>query len=167
MLKILPKKYTSGYTIIEIIVSISILIIIFTLAQAGYRQFILNRSLDSVREGVISELKLAQEYAISGRVPLNCDNIAGIVFTSHYDVDPDLNTIVILADCDIDQPIKTVRLSTYARNVRFGAPFSAIVFRPLGTGTNITPGSTRTISLYQITTGTTKNILVSSGGEIR
>lgn len=167
MIIFLPNRKSSGYTIVEIILTIGILIVIFSLAMANYRGFTLNRSLDSARLGIISDLKLAQEYSISGKIPAGCVNLQGYLFSINYDPDPDSNFYTVTADCATDVNIKTVYLSGSVKNVRFTGAQSAVLFEILGNGTNIASGNSVTYSIEQITTGTTREIIVSSGGEIR
>jgi type II secretory pathway pseudopilin PulG len=166
MLKNLPTQKSFGYTIIEIIVSIFILIIIFSAVQAGYRVFILQKSLGSVKSQIISDIKLAQQYAMSGKKPTGCSGLNGYRFTTISNTDPDLNYYQIWSDCDTDVKVKEVYLKNIAKQVSFTSVNPNVLFKVLGAGTDIGEGLTRTITLSQ-SGGGTMTIIITPGGEVK
>jgi Tfp pilus assembly protein PilE len=162
MVKHLPKKYSSGYTILEIIVAVFILVILFSAVSAGYRQYILKRNLDSVKSQIISDIKLAQEYAIAGKKPPDCDVLNGYIFSTFITG----NRYTLTADCTNDQIVKTVETSKLATGINIQSDI-VVIFKTMGMGTNIPVGSNRVITLGQQTTGTTRTITITPGGEVR
>src|SRR4030042_6970530 len=106
MKKYLPKQYPAGYTIIEIIISLFIIIILFSVVQANYRQFILAKSLDAVVSQIISDIKLTQEYALAGKKPALCTGLNGYFFAT----DLTNNKYTVTADCETDITIKEMYL---------------------------------------------------------
>jgi Tfp pilus assembly protein PilE len=166
MKKELPTQKSSGYTIIEILISIFILVILFSAVQAGYRQFILQKSLDTVKSQIMSDIRLAQEYAIAGRKPAGCSGLNGYLLHTYPNSDTDLNYYRIYADCGTDILVKEVYLKDIAKQVKFTGSDPNLLFKVLGAGTNISEGSALTINLEQ-TGGSIRVITVSSGGEVK
>ena len=169
MIKDLPTQKSSGYTIIEILISVFILVIIFSSVQAGYRTFILQKSLETVKSQIISDLKLAQEYAMSGKKPAGCSGLSGYQFRAYYNATPDNNYYRINAACSSGiSMVKEVYIKNIAKQVRFtGADATPyLLFKVIGGGTNIDESLTKTYSLTQAG-GATLTITVTPGGEIR
>lgn len=159
----LPKQTPSGYTIIEIIISLFIIIILFSVVQANYRQFILAKSLDSVVSQIISDIKLTQEYALAGKKPPLCTGLNGYI----YATDVTNNKYVISADCETDITIKEIYLSKIAKGISFSGSNSSVLFKILGGGTDITAGGNVTLTVTQQTTGNTRVVVITSGGEVK
>jgi len=167
MIKYLPTKKSSGYTIIEIIISVFILIIIFSVAQAGYRVFILEKSLETAKSQIISDLRLAQGYAMSGKKPTGCSGLNGYNFTTYITS----NSYTITANCGDNTAgenveIKTVELSRIAKGINIATDVN-ITFKIMGMGTNIPEGTSVFFDLNQQTTGYTRRITISSGGDVQ
>ncbi len=170
MMKYLPNQKSSGYTIIEIIISIFILAIIFSVVAANYRQYILKTSLDAVKSQIVSDIKLAQEYALAGKKPPSCTGLNGYYFRIYSDTNPDLNYYRIYANCgSTDILVKEVYLKSAAKQVLFtGSDTSPyLLFKILGGGTNITEGSSKVYTIKQQTSDTIKTITITSGGEVK
>lgn len=149
-----------GYTIIEIIIAVFILIIIFSFAQANYRQFIYRKSLESVKSQIVSDIKLARVYALTGKKSSTCTGWAGYLFF----INPTNYSIV--SDCATDEIVKTVQLPSIAKGVT-SATTRSVLFKALGKGTSLTFGTDLVITLSQQTTGAVSTITITSGGEIR
>ncbi len=161
------KKILKGYTILEIIIAVFIIVILFSVTQASYRQFVLRKSVESVKKNIISDIKLAQVYASSGKKSATCTGLNGYRFISYADINnPDLNYYRIYADCVTDELVKEVYLSKIAKNVVFLVNTN-VLFKILGQGTNIPVGQTRIFTIRQSTTNYSATITVSSAGEVR
>lgn len=158
----LPVNRSSGYTIIEIIISLFILIMVFSVVQANYRQYIQRSSIDLARNQMISDIKLTREYALAGKKPTGCDNLTGYIFRA-ISVD---SSYTITADCDTDVLIKTIILSDISKGTSIIGN-SSVIFRVRGLGTDIATGGNRTFNLRQQTSSITRTVTVTSGGEIR
>ena len=168
----LPKKRASGYTIIELIISIFILILIFTVAQTNYRGYILNKSLDAARSQMISDIRLAQEYALAGRKSLTCSGLNGYTFT--LNAASNATSYLVRASCGGSfETVKSVSLSIIATNVTANYSGSTgttngILFKILGQGNDISTTNTNVvITLSQETSGYSRAITISQGGEIK
>lgn len=162
----MPAKNTSssGYTIIEIIVSIFILVTLFSIVAANYRQYILKKNLDAVKSTIVSDVKLAQEYALAGKKPTGCDVLNGYIFRTYNNTSG--NRYTLAADCTVDVLVKTVELSKLASGIDI-LTNNSVLFKTMGTGTNIAAGGNRVFTIRQQTTLTTRTITIYSGGEVR
>jgi Tfp pilus assembly protein FimT len=81
-----PTKETKGFTLIEIIVATFILIILTTVSLANFRTGEKNRRLGLSSEGVISSIRLAQNYALSGKqvYQSDCADTAPIAYRVEF-----------------------------------------------------------------------------------
>lgn len=174
MIKFLSKIYYSkrnikypsvspGFTILEIIISLFIMIIIFSVAQANYRGFITDKNLDAARDRIVSDIRLAQQHAQAGKKPSGCTSELGGYFfntnSSGYE---------ILADCGtLGVSVKTVQLDSFSEGLSLNN--GQMYFRTLGKGPVFPTAypDSLTLTLTQQTTGKTRTITVTVGGEIR
>ena len=159
------KKYPSvspGFAILEIIIPLFILIIMFSVAQANYRGFITEKNLDTARDRIISDIRLAQQQAQAGKMPSGCltplDGYRFITSSSSYEIQ---------ADCATDVSVKTVQLSSFSSGLSLTSG-QVIYFRILGKGPVFPPSFSDSITLtLSQQTGGTRAITISVGGEIR
>ena len=56
-----------GYTLIELLVGISIIAIIFGVGFVSYREFSRRQSLTGVTKQLVGDLRLAQQLALTGQ----------------------------------------------------------------------------------------------------
>jgi len=165
MIKSLSKKSSSGYTILEIIISIFILVLLFRIGQAGYSALILKKSLETTKKSVISDIRLAQEYASAGKATTGCSGLNGYSFISTSGSN---SYYTINADCGPGTTIeiKKVYLSKLAKGINISS--ANVMFKVLGMGTYFPGGgNSATFILTQQTTLSSVNIVVTSGGEIQ
>jgi prepilin-type N-terminal cleavage/methylation domain-containing protein len=166
-----PKAHTStkAYTLIEILVVLTIVAILFTVGYVGYRDFGRRQALAGIAKQIEGDLRLAQQMALSGEKPQSqaCLNNAldGISFgissapyyyriravcgNGGYTTYPLIKEVAFPTDIT-----PTINIAT------------AIIFKVLGQGTNI-PGSNAVITLTQAGTNKTISITVEPGGSIR
>ena len=162
MMKFLPLKKFSGYTLLEIVVSLFILIILFSATQAAYREFILKKDLDNAKGQVMSDLRLAQEYATAGRLTDSCLGLNGYEFVSSSSN----QNYRIRSNCGSgSSDVKTVEMSDISNGISINS--QSVIFKVLGGGTNISADSSVQFVLTQRTTNNTRSVIVTSGGEIK
>jgi Tfp pilus assembly protein PilE len=172
MIKDLPKKNTSGFSIIEIVISLFILIVLFSVTQAGYKEYILKRSLDTAKKDIISDIKLAQSYASSGKSYSTCSTVNGYSFSVNSSSSSGINNYEIWADCVSAGSTSFVKqinmLDKYKGKIYFQWDDSPVItFKVLGRGVIFANGAkSDVITIIQLTTGDTRTITVTSGGEI-
>src|SRR3989344_5258447 len=139
------KNY-SGYSLIEVLVAMFILVIIFSVTQANLRGYSQNKSLEQAVKQVRSDLKLLQEYSIAGKLMPGCSGLNGYIFS--YNTSTNLYSLI--ADCttDVNVPNKTsLSLPQGISLNSFRPPNNTILFKVLGKGTDIPNGTSINIIL--------------------
>ena len=159
----LPKKkqHFKAFTLIEILVSISIMAILFSIGVANFRGAQRSKSLDAFRNQVISDLRRAQQYAQGGMKPSGCNGVLEnvdfrVITTTSYQ---------ITANCLLDDgtlssvPIKDIILDSVYRINAGGS----VEFKPVGGGVE----NPRVITVTNTITGDSQSINISQAGDIR
>lgn len=150
-----------GYTLIEILVGITIIGLIFGFGYVSFREFSRRQALAGAVKEIKGDLRLAQALALSGDKPNECSTyLKGYNFRV-----ADSSSYKIEASCGaVTYEDKTVNLPG---NVSISTPTpNPILFKVLGQGTNIPQGTSATLTLTQTGTGITTTITISDGGEI-
>lgn len=154
-------KNSPAYTLIEILVGITIIGLIFGFGYVSFREFSRRQALAGAVKEIKGDLRLTQALALSGSKPNGCSEyLKGynfrVVDASSYKIEASCGTTTY--------EDKTVNLSG---NVSISTPTpNPILFKVLGQGTNISQGGTAVLTLTQSGTGTTATVIISDGGEI-
>ncbi|MGB6881857.1 MAG: prepilin-type N-terminal cleavage/methylation domain-containing protein [Microgenomates group bacterium] len=157
----LPK--VSGYTLIEILVGMTIIGLIFSFGYVSYRDFARRQALLGTARKLKVDLRLAQEQALAGKKPdsVACNTEGAL---NGYDFYAEsAGSYKIQANCAgglVD--IKTVQISS---DVSLSSNPNRFTFKVLGKGVNLSADAL--IILTQTVTGNTQNITVSPEGEIK
>ncbi len=153
-----------GYTLIEILITLTIIGLIFSFGYVSFRDFSQRQALTGVARSIKGDLRLAQELALSGNKPTpSCDSpnlLNGYYFRRNSNTN-----YTIEANCTGGAPsqVKTVNMPVDIVLTSFSV--NPILFKILGEGTNITGSAT--ITLTQTSSGNTRVITISQGGEIK
>jgi prepilin-type N-terminal cleavage/methylation domain-containing protein len=169
----MPKtkaKLLNGYTLLELLIVISLITVVFTLGFARYQDFQKRQQLEAVILGIRSDLRLAQEFSIAGRkpdVPVGNDcetsSLNGYVFrrlsASTYQVEAECvsGNVIVRGPISISTGVSLGAIP--------GTPTDEILFKILGRG--VDRGSNTTLTLTQTGTGATAQITITPSGEIR
>ncbi len=158
-----------GYTLIEILIAITIMTLLFLTGLASYREFSRRQELVSAVRQVQADIRQAQENAIASKKPAGCSDLNALN-GYHFVVIPP-NSYEIRWICGGSPGVeKTVTLPTgitisvLSPNLN---PPNSILFKTLGQGTNIPADGTTSFTLTQANYGKTATITVTAGGEIR
>lgn len=161
---------SKGYTLIEILIAVSIIGLLFGVGYANYRDFSRRQSALSILKNIQGDLRLAQQLALSGQKPddTNCDSpntlsgySFGVLSATSYEIRP------VCSGGAVSSAYKTVTLGPGAT---FSSPFPSpnpIVFKVIGNGTNTTVGSNAQIILTETGSTNTSTITVNSAGQIQ
>jgi len=159
-------KQVSGFTLIELMVVVSLIAIMFSIGLASYNTFNRNQILQQAAEETRSNLRLAQNYALVGQKPAGC---AGLTLKG-YNFVTTVHTYSINAVCSDDSisgPIKTVDLSS--KNISISVnpnPPATIVFLVLARGVDTGNVQDKTITL-STPSGLNRVIEISTEGVIK
>lgn len=150
-----------GYSIIELLVVISIMIIIFTLGLANYKNFSQKQKLENIASQIKGDLRLAQEYASGARKTGVCTELHGYTFSrngsSRYEVRQNCDANA----CNAGDVIKSITLPTGITL----SNFSCFRFNVLGRGTDRSGDIVITVNLAN--SSYTKNVTITKYGEIK
>ena len=159
-------KIPLGYTLIELLVTLTIVGLLFGFGFVSFRDFSRRQALQGVIQNVKGDLRLAQSDALSGQIPIGCTaNLDGysfyVVSQSEYQ---------ILANCGVSQIlVKDVSLPSGITIDNSATPtVNPIMFKTLGQGTNIPASNVSTIiTLKQQNTTNSATVTVTIGGQIQ
>ena len=123
-------KYLSyrncAYTLIELLVGISIISIVFSVGFASYRDFSRRQALSGVTKALISDLRLIQQKALAGEKIGSCTTLDG------YKINISSASYSLYADCASDILLKTVDLTANEVALTTSPVTSSITFKVLG-----------------------------------
>ena len=155
----------NGYTLIEILVALTIVGLIFGIGYVSFRDFARRQAVAGMARSIVGDLRLAQEQALSGKKPSDifCDS-PGTLNGYNFRVVSSQN-YVLEANCSGGNvQTKTV---TIPSDLFISTPATnPITFKILGEGTNL-PVEGVTMNVTQRGTSHTRAISVSQSGKIK
>lgn len=154
--------FVRGFTIIELLVVMSVMSILFGLGFARYRDFQRRQYVVSAARQVVADLELTKELALSGHKPAGCTELNGFSF---YRVGSGAVFYRIDASCtNGDVPYKgNTPMPGGTTLSDFPNP---ITFFTLAKGTNVALSGT-IIDVRGVNSTVSVQILVTQTGEIR
>ncbi len=157
-------KAHAAYTLIEILVALTIVGLIFGIGYVSFRDFARRQALASAARSIVGDLRLAQEQALSGKKPSDifCNDPNRL---NGYNFRVSSNRSYAL-EANCTGGVVETKSVTIASDVFLSTPSpNPITFKILGQGTNVP--ATATLTLTQAGTAAAKTITVTSGGEIK
>lgn len=149
----------AAFTLIEILIAISIAAILLGFGFAGFRQYSQRQVLFAAARAVKSDLRSLQEKALSGEKINPC---AGKYLDGYrFDILPGNTQYNISQLCS--KVVYNIEDKSVASGFTITATQEPILFKVLGQGTDIPSGTSSTITLTQ--TGTTKSIQITVSAE--
>jgi prepilin-type N-terminal cleavage/methylation domain-containing protein len=146
----------SGFTLIELMVAISIMALLFGVGLAGYQQFNQSRKATEAAKTFRSDLNFARSKALAGEKKTGCQNTD--ILAGWY-LRTGASSYSLYCRCGgSDLLEKTVSLAS----VSLSPAGQDILFKPLAQGTNLPSSLSLTLAVgsYQ------EVVLVSQSGEI-
>ncbi|HJY98634.1 MAG TPA: prepilin-type N-terminal cleavage/methylation domain-containing protein [Patescibacteria group bacterium] len=157
------KYKLSGYTLIEILVGLTIIGLLFGIGYVNFRDFSRRQAIAGAGKLIQGDLRIAQQLALVGQKPDQSCILTGY----NFDVDSAARSYSIYALCETGPATEVTKTVTLPPGIQIAAPSpNPILFKVLGTGTNLTSG-TADIVLTQDLTANQYTVTVGSGGEIR
>ncbi len=152
-----------GYTLIEILVGMSVISLIFSFGYISYRDFARRQSLLGNARRLKADLSLAQEQALAGKKPSSAA-CSGEGSLNGYDFYVDSATSYkIQANCAgglVDDKVEEI-----SSEISLTASPNRFTFKVIGKGTSLSVPAI--ITLTQTVTGNTQTITVSPEGGIK
>lgn len=158
-----------GYTLIEILVALTILGLFFSFGLASFRDFSRRQALAGVAKGIQGDLRLAQQQALSGKKPNHAYCNSPYVLNDFRFVVVSEAQYAVKAGCSGNTTAVSVKTTDLPSGVTISSIPSPVLvkFKALGQGTNIASNGTATLTLTQTGTNNQITITVTSGGEIK
>jgi prepilin-type N-terminal cleavage/methylation domain-containing protein len=157
-----------GYTLIEILVGLTIIAILFFVGYVNFRDFSRRQAISGAGKLLQGDLRIAQQLALSGQKPTDA-NCAGTNNLNGYFFEISLSRTEykIYASCSAGASAEITKTVTLPSGVTASYPSpNPILFKVLGQGTNLTNESA-TITLTQDATANTFVVTIGVGGDIR
>lgn len=143
-----------AYTIIELLVALSIAAILFVGGFAAYQDLTRRETLNGAADELVTNVNLVRQRAVSGEKPTGCTgSLRG------YEVVFNASSYVASAICDSATESRSFPLPT---GISLSPTGNTVLFKVLGQGTNLS--SDLTITLTQNSTGNQKNVRITTDG---
>lgn len=164
-----------GYSYIEMMIVIMIMVILFSVGTVNYRGFQRRQSLEAAVRQVRADLSLAREYALAGRKTCTVADPPHTLLGYRFNVDS-TTQYTISAVCDdagfvyfsLTKTSNSPGGFTIEINPDDGSSQSFVDFRTVSRGADIGSGSLTTITLESSSDSSlTQDIIVTLAGEIR
>ena len=148
-----------GYTLVELLVSVTIIGLVFGVGYVAFRSFSQRQILDGAARDLRGQLRLAQEQALAGKKTVDCTGtLTGYQLNITSGVSYDLEVYCTNGSF----PVKSVDLPT-GLSLQTDSPVNPILFKVLGEGTNL-PVSSINITITGF--GLTQSVVVNKTGNI-
>ena len=160
----MDRKSNAAYTLIEILVALTIVGLIFGIGYVNFRDFSRRQALAGTARSIMGDLRLAQEQALAGKKPVSafCDSPNQLNGYNFRVINA--SSYRLAANCSGGN-VET-KLVTLPADITISSPSpNPITFKILGQGTNLSADAT--ITLTQTGTSNTRSITVTTGGEIK
>lgn len=165
MRKSAPLITFSGYTLIEILVGITIIALLFSLGYANYRDYARRQALIGAARKIKADLRLAQEFALAGKKPSDCSG--NVLDGYRFKIDTSADTYDIVAVCGgVEENVDRNDIEVgEGIDISSTTNPSSILFKVLGQGTDL-DASGAIIIFIQEGTGEELSVTVNANGEI-
>jgi prepilin-type N-terminal cleavage/methylation domain-containing protein len=160
------KVSEKGYTLIEILVGLTIIGLIFSIGYVNFRDFSRREAVAGTGKKIQGDIRLAQQLALSGEKPddIKCNganNLNGYNFRIYS-----ANEYRIESACTGGDVVYKAVILPSGITVTTPSP-NPILFKVLGQGTNIGSGTEIVLTLTQTRTNNRFTVTIGAGGEIK
>lgn len=151
-----------AFTFVELLVSVTIVGILFAIGYVNFREFSRRQSVESVARKIRSDIRIAQSRALSGDKPAGCDTLIGYNFRV-----TSIAAYALEGVCgNGNTTTKTIDLTGSGINIGTPSP-NPILFKAVAQGTNIPAGQTASIVVTLTQANYSITVSVTGGGEIQ
>ena len=154
-----------GFTLIEVLISLTIIGLLFGFGFANFRDYSRRQQLLSVARNLKGQIRLVQSKASAGEKPddIKCNGTNTLSSYSFQIVST--TSYRTVANCMGGNV--TIKTENLPDGISMSPTSGIISFKVLGQGTNITAGGSFVITLTHTGTGSTSLVTVTAGGEIK
>lgn len=155
-------KGSAGFTLFELIVSITILALLFVGGYTGYSEFARRQLLTNTYNEIKTNVNLAKQLSLAGKKPNNCTG----TFLG-YTVSFSQISYTIAPKCAISSgsEAKTVTVPQGLTLTLTTPPSGEILFKALGQGTDLAQDAT--LQLNHTVTGNTRSLTITKRGVVQ
>jgi len=160
-----------AYTLIEILIVLTVIGILFGAGFVGYRDFSRRQALAGVVKQLQGDLRLAQQMALSGEKPNTLGCVSNSLDGIRFEVTTSPPYIYRLkAACGSIVNYPLIKEFSFPSNISLdltGFSPNPVLFKVLGQGTNIPSVGNAVITLTQAETGNKATVTITPGGSIK
>lgn len=159
------KRYF-GFTLVEVLISLTIIGLLFGFGFANFRDFSRRQQMTGVAKSIMGELRLVQGKASAGEKPAGCGTNILSTYSFYITSSSNPYSYQVIANCSGGKSV-TIKTEKLPSGISMTSTQNTISFKVLGQGTNIGAGQSVLITLTQTGTNNKSYITVTSGGEIK
>lgn len=156
---------TRGYTLIEIVISLTIISFIFFGGFAAYREFVRRQVLDNAVKELKSNLNLIRQDALSGNLASVCSDLGVGNTLDGYQVVFEVSSYSYSPKCSSINPGEGLKTITLPNSVTLSTSgfAGALIFKSVS-GTNLTANAVLTLTH---STGAVKSLTINTSGIVQ
>lgn len=161
-------RLARGYTLIELLVALSILALIFGIGFSGFRDYSRKQGLETVARQLRGDLATAKQKASSGIKSTHaaCNGV-NVQNGYGFNVGAASGIYRVYFQCSGGSVLqKTVTMPT-GYTIASNPVGYFLIFKSLGQGTNLASGSNMVVTITQTSSGSTRTVTITSSGEIQ
>lgn len=144
----------SGFTLVEIVIVISILIMIMGGSMSALSAFKERRTAQADAQLVAEKLRSVQVRASAVEVPSGCTTV------QNYTVTMNGSGLSVVVNCAVGGPFTVSEMATTLQGSRFNSPVSIVFSSPLGTTSVQNVDVCSSPTLYRVSVSGSGNVSV-------
>lgn len=168
------RHFARGYTLIEILIALTIMSLVFGIGFSGFRDYSRRQTLESLARQVRGDISIAKERALAGTKPASpnaqCDSPHSLrghgIFAVAGGASYQLYAICTNGTSFIDTRTMPTGF-TIVRTFSSGCPVVSTFFKVLGQGTSLSAGCDALFTITNTASSQSTIVTMTSSGEIR
>ena len=167
-IKALNMKSKRGFTLVEILITLTIIGGLFSFGYANLRNFSQRQATINASREVESAIKLTREFALAGNKPSTGNCVTGALDGYKIQFNDTADTYSIYAVCSgSDESVgRTDVALPPGIDLTLGQPETSIIFKTVGDGTDIPEEGSFVVITGNSGTENSVDVQISSSGEI-